>query len=215
MPDEAISRPSSFRKQRVRDDGVDRRRAGGSRAPWRRRSWCRPRRRYRRRSERGGRQCVTGSANSISTERSPRRVFLRNGMRQSEPAGEIADPGLAIPHQVRPRRSRDQDRFCAARPLSPAWPTDCRTAMPGNTALMSGVRCRCASTVMTRSTHRGEQRADDLLADRFAFVKSGVLPHVAEIRRDAGRGVLRLPRRSASAANSSAISFSFGRSSEA
>ena len=29
----------------------------------------------------------------------------------------------------------------------------------------------------------GDQRADGLLADRFAFVESGVLAHVAEIRR--------------------------------
>ena len=30
----------------------------------------------------------------------------------------------------------------------------------------------------------GDQRADDLLADRFAFVERGVLAHVAEIGRE-------------------------------
>ena len=34
-----------------------------------------------------------GSVKSISTERSPRRIFLRNRVIEPEPAGEIAHPG--------------------------------------------------------------------------------------------------------------------------
>ena len=60
----------------------------------------------------------------------------------------------------------------------------------------------------------GDQRADGLLADRFAFVERCVLAHVAEIRRQQDQA-FRTPRRSASAAKVSAISFSFGRSSDA
>ena len=49
---------------------------------------------------------------------------------------------------------------------------------------MSGVRCRCASTVINAIDASGDQRADDLLADRFAFAEGGVLTHVAEIGRE-------------------------------
>ena len=60
----------------------------------------------------------------------------------------------------------------------------------------------------------GDQLTDDLLADRFAVVEGGVLAHVAEIWCEQDEAFAP-PRRSASAANGSAISFSFGRSSEA
>ena len=173
---------AASRKQRVRDDGVDRCRAGRRAAPWRRRSWCRRRRRYRRRSGRDGRQCMPGSSRFDLDRAVAAAGLSRNGMGQPEPAGEIADPGLRF--RVRP----DDD----GRGIKPVLRS--ASAMAGiaerlsdsireRPSLMSGVRCRCASTVTTRSTHPRDQRADDLLADRFALVESRVLAHVAEIGR--------------------------------
>ena len=69
---------------------------------------------------------MASPGNAISTERSPRRVFCATVCESPKPAGEIADPRLAIPHPGRHDGCRDQDRFCVASPLSPAWPTDCR-----------------------------------------------------------------------------------------
>ena len=67
---------------------------------------------------------------------------------------------------------------------------------------------------MTRSKHPASNGADDLLADRFAVVKGGVLAHVAEIGRDEHKPPgAAAPQRFGG--KQQRESLSFGRSSEA
>ena len=199
MPASANSRAISGAKQRVGDDGVDGRRAGG-----RERLGAGDQGAARRddivdqQNRPAGEQCRLGKADFDRAIAAAR--FLRHRMREPEPAGEIAHPGPRL------RVGTDHDRRgidpgCAQRaPRWPAWPTGCRPRCRETPSACRSVRCRWASTVITRSTIAGEQPADRLLADRFALVKGGVLAHVAEIRREQHEP-LRPARRSASAAN--------------
>ncbi len=116
----------------------------------------------------------------------PPHAQARAGRRDRSPTVRTPRPG-------RPRSLRDRRRSWRSAFAIAGMADRFSAAMPGNTARMSGVRCRCASTVMIRSTVPGEEPADGSLADRFAFVEGCVLAHVAEIGRQQDRAGWRRP----------------------
>ena len=144
-------------KQRMRDDGVDRGGAGG-----RERLGAGDQRAARRddivdqQHRPAGERCWVGKCDLDRAIAAA--SLLRNRVCQPEPAGEIAHPGPGL-------RVRTDHDGCGI----DAGPREARSAiagmadrlsasMPGKTALMSAVRCRWASTVMTRSTVSASSR---------------------------------------------------------
>ena len=184
MPASANRRGKLWRKQRVRDD--------------RHRSWSR----RRRCSALAQAISVPPEETISSTIRAGRpamqcRVRAKRFRPSDRRGGSFAQRSWRQPS--RPARSLTQGRDSASGPTTtvagsrpvcaqtrrrwPAWPTDCRPRCRETRRSMSAVRCRCASTVIDAIDDLGEQLADDLLADRFAVMEGGVLPHVAEIGR--------------------------------
>ena len=120
------SRGRVFRKQRVRDDGVNRGRTGSGQ-----------RLGAGDHGAAGGNDIVddqgrtTGNAGRVRESDFDRAVaaagFLRNGMGQPEPAGEVADPRPRL--RIRPDHDgrRIKTGLAQRRLRLPAWPTDCRT----------------------------------------------------------------------------------------
>ena len=136
-------------------------------------------------TSRAGRPFKTfGSSRAISTERSPRRVFLATV--HATPSNALS----SLTHGARLGIRTDNDRSRieaspARRCLAMAGMADRLSAsMPGQTSLRRAVRWRWASTVITRSKLLAISLPDDLLADRLAGMKCSVLPHVAEVGRD-------------------------------
>ena len=125
------------RKQRMRDDGVDR---------W----WRRPRRApcaqaisvppddTMSSTSRAGRPANSfGSAKAISTERSPRRVLRATACVNAEPAGEIAHPGLEFGIGTDHDRARIECRPRADASAMAGMADRSSASMPGKTSSMS------------------------------------------------------------------------------
>lgn len=122
------------------------------------------------------------SGNLISTEAVTATDFLRNYVRKPKPAGEIADPGLRF-------RIRSHHDGCGIKTGFAQRDGYCwhRRQIVGRDP--GKHRCDVGRAMQMRidGDHAvepsGEQRADDLLTDGFAFVEGRVLSHVAEIGR--------------------------------
>ena len=145
-----------------------------------------------------------GSANVISTERSPRRVLRATA--GCAPSRAARSPTQACDSSSGPTTTVLGSKPPARKPSAIAGMADKLSAsMPGKHrvnvfgAMQMGVDG-------DDPVHRARQQpADDLLADRFAFVERRILPHVAEIGRHqheplARRRAATLPPRTAAPA---------------
>ena len=171
------------RKQRMGDDGVDGRGAGGRAAPWRRRSACRPTRRCRRPAAPAGRRTAPDRRKrsrpsgrrgaSCARPRAPGRAGRRDRCTQGRDSS--SGPTTTVAGSMPAARSASAIAGIAER-LS--------ASMPGKTSsnVLRAMQMRIDRDDAVDSAR--QQPADHLLADRLAFVKGRVLPHVAEIGRD-------------------------------